>query len=1773
MNDLPACFKTLNSCSYSPSIERLRIVNEYGGESVSVDLATNTYTKDQEDKIKQLCSVFIDDCSQYLVDTERQLSETYKGQSVDTKEMPQYMSLLVRVSEGVKTVEKFLNSNVGKACAPFFKVTEKDMRDRLESQRMQLKQRVGNQIESIQKLLLDVTQKNIPKSSQDYIVALAIFNHSVKLTLNDKIDVAAKKLQPVFIKCKLLQPTMRRDEIKEWVEEDPDILNRMMQLPLDMQNQLYLRFTIRLLATLPKTIIRTNKQYLELYENLNKIKDENLRQRIQAQENMTKPAALLLVLELSLKGEAELAEKALKLIETTPMALREGHCFKKLFDHLYPLFKLLPASKAEIGEKLDIAHDMITKLPQVFWLSPIDDWKSALSAYKADPQFLQRLALINLSSKYNVSILDENPPKEEPDERKARTRFYRLAQRNLPCANQFLSFHEKYRSKYQKILSLFWDNFRAENLEKMKFIFDWAENRLAAKENPDEVFSDLNRCGHFFDSSFNEMEPLLYLPAEKIAILKEILDSKANITLVTKEEIKNIFEKNQEIDLFRKIFEPHSTDSWIKTVQEKMEKSILKDPYINLVDQILIQENHKELATDKISLEEKLKAFKENTSELLSRLASLDMPKLKAILAFSAKYPYQIPILGLIQFMELDDELGFRCATLATEKPELITDFFKLLNGHGIDILKDLLTEWEKGNRELAERLISRSSLSTNFFNHSLFMLEINPKRIGEWFELERLYGEPILDAIDVNINKLEKNIVKLLEDDKLRDAFIVWIKSGKPDMGVLIKALEENLDSTLEVLERASGNARAIKLFLDDMIYLKNSSTYVKAVKLSIIQLDPAKELEKRIIDRIVDFMVANNKDVALLYSLIALIDKKDFDLADRLLDMVHAGYDSEAQALLQCKQDIERSHVKDTRYLFNEKLLALSGSVNAPLIKALLAIDLKANESFILKVLPHIGYDSTPLIIKNAIILASQGKITLSQEILAANDKPLNAQSNRDRALVEFAGKGNFAMAEFALAQPEIKSKDALSADVQSQFWDISKGCEKVLKNKPTSEMANAASKIQYFCQALALKEISQQDLRDVLGIVQFAARQNILELSNKLDNENIEDSIIQLKSFFASRNPELLLAKRLEAVEKHTFPSVYQKEKALEAAYSIGLAECLITIGGSINTYLIDQLQDFATFKKIPFHTDYHQYLKAVLQDFNQDTQGIGYLLSTAKSPEQTQNPVHKVIRKMLGKLPSDHLTDWDAQIVILSGLLTRLRQHDEIGSCFGTQTAINTQDDKLLFALRDYMTLVADGEIRREQQGKNKGFRSYPLIMNTTDLEKDVSDQNHLARSREYTISQMSFTEDQNLLTGKTLPLFTAKDSDNPLYLRLQKAVSFQDPKKEALHEDDYLQAFKDTFNSMIKCMYDPSKKWPTADTRGAWFLCYRENDQKILTPEEYNQLIIKIVETAEKALVNKITDIKKKDLIENTLKQLKSEIGLNFDLISEILKKEKGSDQVKDPVKDHESLSEKPWVLYCGGSGFEVFRQYFEQIAVSPTSTCLELNPQGTLEAILTYTAGLPEQLKNWNSQSSYLLPVTFNGKSILQGGHAFNLKLHQAIANLQAHKHPKDIINEMKKNAQDIRSMPINDELKKALIDAFAAALGPMESTFKQTAGQITKSANTVGEFCQQCLHHLKIINGVSTTENFDFKLEKILREKIIELGKRPPEVLPIADLNWNAEGHNNVYLGFGCSILTGEIMKFLCYDEGHVPPKPVYRALASGYWQFYEPASIAVLS
>lgn len=1727
---------------------------------------------------------------------------------LNKREVKALVQALKELSLNTVVLERFLQSPIAKSLVPTAD-SVKAAKSQIAEHHKLIKLHIADLIKEIKQL----TASNVIDPTY-----APLFQDLIALLKQEKIEIDDPELQKLYAKHWIKN---QAGPLRTWLEYEPALFERIQALPIQHQSKIYEKST----AILPyhlsndsmqncREIIKNEEQKKEYNQARAHLKDPDLIQLLDLHPWKSGYKWIPAIIELWDRGEQDLVKEMLTFFARKGRSFDFNKFAKFVFcDKDGRPFEPKLTETSLFRSRFEIIKDYVTALPADTWDSLAIPW--LMDSDKASQRIIPDIVHLKM---------DE----EDSEKIKILHKLYDLAAKDPSYTSQWIDLYVKYPEHSQKILFL-WKTLDMSQLMLMKPFMTYVCENISYPDNTKRIFEELKILGALMHHNKELILPLLQLPKEKFLYFHAILGLVKDIKELTRKDIKQFFKSQNAIDLYFDLYVPSKNKSvWQAKSKRLFEANPqLIGPLKNWMDALYFLHQGSHSFSQRLKSINILKSDDKVIGHVLEKVFDYDAPvgrnkqeksysihswpktywpllermtkwhpeQVSLALEFAALYPLLPRLQPFFDILEKDRGLAEKCLIMAKENPSLLPTFFNIYKEVGYDLAKQLMEKWHSGNRQEITQAMQTFGLDRNSLE-TLFAIDVlNPSIIPQltqifsganYFSFNLIYYPTIFNRM-LSDPKFSKEVLEIVDRTHPND-FPKVLKNLQ-----MIMDLEES--TGLEFVSQAHEYPVVLKELLGE--YLKPADSLQPSLRQLLNKLNKVRS-DKRdpILKSVLGLLENGSKELSLINRLVDLAasGKPGWSfLVERLLDMVYAGYAPEVNQLLDKSLEADKTGMADIKEQFIQSLRISANSIDAETIREALLLDLDKNRPLLDYIVHHELKNKTSFsnLAKGMITLASQGKSELLTDVLKAAQTLESNRTMREKALLTWTEERNFALAEWVIKQPAAlweKDRTDLSPRMMEQLWDIQQGLQNLdPQGNPAAEMQVVdTQKCLSFCLALSNIALSESERWDALGMVQYLLKFDRPKLKEFIESDAFKNGLIdpskvseihlklQMLLESSAHSPQAvindLLWKTFKAALIYNFE--FGSEHSYETMFTVGLARCLITIGGGVNLAMIERLKAIFLYEGepqsalskllrikqwFPPGSDFNLHLIETLDGFKANAQDMSMMLSQVKASAVKNSQMVELLKHLFHHVKRDKdLTDEDTRVAILSALLTRIRQKNNLGSCFGTQTAIQTHSTQEMRhqSLKDYIELLTTGALKRNIPGINFGTRQYPLTIDPEQVHTTSQINLHpISRAREFTIAQMGAQSEKEQLYKKNLDFYEAKEgARHPIFNNLVEIINLNPSPVPELNAALFAEQLKQQILKISKVAFQP---WGVREGMGFWGIAYGDEEKKIRTPDDYANFFHQVNTLAVQELKKKYTREDVKAYIDLVMDKLDSSTPK---IVKAAIELEEGSQSVHDPLTNYWKLKTLPWGFFEGGFP-NIVQQHYFQLPETPVEYTVQAgSPAQTYRYALEYVLDYPKNL-----QDSIL---TNPGLLIPHGyyRHAANLSPHDIGLELfLKKKSPKDIIAEGLQEAQTISDQLLTKPLKKDLIKRFAA-LYPNYALLPYLEETVA-NAKTLSDFCALVSERLSQL-GLSTKENYFY--ENLLRESLIKAGFKVPSVTRVLDLNYPAEGHNNQYLGFSPSIYQlNSFCQFIVSGPKVIPQAVSMEAYGRGFWRYTRPA------
>jgi hypothetical protein len=570
--------------------------------------------------------------------------------------------------------------------------------------------------------------------------------------------------------------------------------------------------------------------------------------------------------------------------------------------------------------------------------------------------------------------------------------------------------------------------------------------------------------------------------------------------------------------------------------------------------------------------------------------------------------------------------------------------------------------------------------------------------------------------------------------------------------------------------------------------------------------------------------------------------------------------------------------------------------------------------------------------------------------------------------------------------------------------------------------------------------------------------------------------------------------------------------QKDLVEARTFAVLASELLLTAAGTINYTLLERVKENETAAA--------SYLNHVFQALLSYPE-FSIKISSIQAPPALSSPSIQLIQEICDLPPDVPLTDRHAQIAVLSALLSRPRQSDTIGSCFGTSILIQTHSspEHLLSVLEDYASLITHAKITRtfDKEGMNATY-DFPVRQFPKESKKLIEGEHLLVKTLEFLIASMA-DKAENLIQ-KNLGHF---NSWGIIGLRLWR-INYRSVQNhlEIIERATILQAMKEVFLQTVDAIYDPFAQYK--GKQASFNLLDREKLLPIYEDNQYRDLLVKVIQKTQQNLEAKFPE--KRAIVLRTFSELVPWLSGNVDQEDSFLR------SLSNKMGEDGILS-----LYAEETGSFVPRCrkiYYEELQQHDATHRMVLaNNSDDIQTVVKFIESMPQEQKEIYLKN----PMRLSPMGITE--HAMSFMPGPLLQQLAQGITVDHLTNTWQKQAKQKGEIIPSKDQKSRVIKSFILEMQEknrvlLEEAIKQST--LLEEHITLEKFANLLLEIAQQVGGFFTTKkNWTEELEGMIF-KVIPESKFP--TLQIGDFNWN-QGDESIYLSFGCSPITQQIRMY----------------------------------
>lgn len=1268
-------------------------------------------------------------------------------------------------------------------------------------------------------------------------------------------------------------------------------------------------------------------------------------------------------------------------------------------------------------------------------------------------------------------------------------------------------------------------NLRPHRIAKFDQKIIWIREELrkdSSESNKRRLSNVLDRVVVLFIFNPTCADLISEIPAEKYSLIETLLKDREDIEAIKENDIKQILEKEGleklSKDLFenRRIIERVST-GFTKACAKSKELESQLETCLNTLLSIQRKETENQKWDQKLP---KLPLIYLQIIERMLVLAEDDINTIEEMLIFACKRPYQNPLkLYLDDITEYCNELteDEKKAGISSslQTANALFDAFPNLVPQLLNIKLRIRVTWApllKESQPLFRALIERHS--SWFERHDVNAVVGNPtiiKNLLIVMEIESAHYISILEIFDLFWDQLQDGpLIPILfkhPDIALQIASLFVPKHLiSRDPKVLITLLKTKEQEILTLFQTASNYPKAFFTFFDDLANGK--------------PLDKFKTLTERHPNDIIHLFALIEQGHQALANQLVELSKINPELAHNYLDMAHAHYIPEVEALLKPKPDQAATM---------PKLQKIACSKHAPIISKILQLNPKEDATLLQIFLSGKPDEVTPLF-ANLMILRARNDPQLKEFLsIWENDSAKKAEAENIAALQAIAD-GRYILAKELIknqGKPYLQgSSEAPSSELLHKWHeltlDIGALDPKSFKNEGDIKQLEAALKT--FATQLARDSLKSKSFCSWAGKVQFLLQHNptrALEIVttkdwDKQDQNQLWDISKEMNSLIeplakVEENSKTEVEKAIKEGKEHEIKRANRNALTrLSTNLGVYFAHCLISRSGFINCEVIEKLLQSPYLKKLPVDHYLKQYIERVLVTFR-DNPDFSERLASMKYASSSR--LDKLLSKTLQQTTPIDLRL--AKVAIISALLNPLRQ-ELAGSCFGTKSMIQlaSSKDGLKQLLEFYMMLVGTGAIT---------IASGKVCQLVFDPNSDnFAHDNPLARAMEYTLSSIS----------TWTSLYKTKTAwENIFSEAIREGYSNESDIKDdndalcKITQDIVTQSLR---NSSI-LVYDGHAKHSTDEIYGAWILVNADTHVHLRKPGELDKFF-KLVQTKAKMELLK-TQSKHSKVIQSIFEKHIPNFLASTKYVEHIYKDAdrfviKGLPRV-NCIKYCHLIPSTSLESFGGGNAIQITGELHGIALVYDPKGIPSANPLRTYQSLVQMCTDheYDQALNNTAIMQTVSGPL-----------HAFNFKLGAAATLLQRMNVSK-LWSEELKSVAALEIEPLTDDMIRTVEAAFVKALHPL--ALDEATHALNLRRNTCKNIRQLC-DVLACIQGeiygeIDSTGIFADTIENSLRS-IPKFASKFPKPHAVFDTNWSTAQT----LGFSPRIYNRSLQRIL---------------------------------
>ncbi|GAB4272801.1 MAG: hypothetical protein Tsb0018_04820 [Opitutales bacterium] len=274
--------------------------------------------------------------------------------------------------------------------------------------------------------------------------------------------------------------------------------------------------------------------------------------------------------------------------------------------------------------------------------------------------------------------------------------------------------------------------------------------------------------------------------------------------------------------------------------------------------------------------------------------------------------------------------------------------------------------------------------------------------------------------------------------------------------------------------------------------------------------------------------------------------------------------------------------------------------------------------------------------------------------------------------------------------------KTAEAVIADATNHAQAFTAGEIKTLANLLLQEIIDKTW-VDNHATAIDAGALSHRDLANAVESAIDIHHENIAETAKSSSKDKVSQ---EKSSILVDTAKQQAALQQLSGL--HNFSSSWHATVAKEVAKEVISPDGKVDIEKA--TLMRDELNSKAyreNAPQSPHNKRMIQYLDALIQNEN----GLRDLLESISAPPNQSSKAADKIRATLELPPDTEVTASHARQAGLSALLSEIRQHDYVGSCFATSVAIKAHDGDPIRFLREIKELIQNDSLTVSNERAN------------------------------------------------------------------------------------------------------------------------------------------------------------------------------------------------------------------------------------------------------------------------------------------------------------------------------------------------------------------------------------------------------------------------------------------------------------------------------------